>query len=131
MKRAGILGLAIVLTLGLAVSASHAAKAKKVKTEAEIEGLRTFPGNQSEIFGDVHSKKSKCEKGRRVTLRGPVDSFGGTVTTDSTGDWVYDIGPSAPPVGNYFVEVARKRVGSGDNKLVCKATTSPETFIEI
>jgi hypothetical protein len=129
MKRAVILGLAIALSLGLAVGASQAAKPKKVKTQAEIEGFRVFPGPRGELFGDVHSKKSKCEKGRRVTLRAPIESFGGTVTTDATGDWVYDTGPSAPPAGNYFIEVARKRVGSGDKKLICKAAMSPEEFI--
>jgi hypothetical protein len=131
MKRAGVLGLAIVLTLGLAVSGSQAAKPKKVKTQAEIEGLRFFPGGGLEFFGDVHSKKSKCEKGRRVTLYAPPPNSPvvGTDTTDATGDWVYDPGPAAIDSGNYVLEVARKRVGRGEKQLICKAATSPEMFI--
>jgi hypothetical protein len=134
MKRAGILGLAIALTLGLGAGASQAAKPKKVKTEPEIEGFRTFPGNQSEFFGDVHSKKSKCEKRREVTLvyTGPGPGTGpvfDVTETDGTGDWVVDPAPFAVQQGDYIVEIARKRVGAGDKRLTCKAATSPPKFI--
>jgi hypothetical protein len=131
MKRAGTLGLALVLTLGVGVSASHAAKAKKVKTEAEIEEIR-FVSGALEFFGDVHSKKPKCEKGRDVTLvhLGPPpapEPVLGTDTTDATGDW--EIPPSTVYGGNYVVEVERKRIGKGDRKLICKPATSPEFLV--
>jgi hypothetical protein len=130
LKRAGILGIALVLTLGLAVAPSQAAKPKKAKTEAEIEGFRDLSGPSAEFFGDVHSKKSKCEKGREATLYAPNGSVMGTETTDATGDWALDVGPVAVLQGNYVLEVLRKRVGSGNRKLVCKAATSPPVFID-
>jgi hypothetical protein len=135
MKRAAVVGLAIALTLGLAVSASQAAKPKKAKTEAEVEGLRFFPGGLSEAFGDVHSKKSKCEKGREVRLVfvGPKpigDPLIGTAKSDRTGDWVVDTTGLTLQPGPYVAEVERKRVGSGGKKLTCKGTTSPEKTID-
>ena len=130
MKRAGILALAILLTLGLATSSSQAAKPKKGKTEGEIEGYRDLVGPGAEFFGDVHSKRSKCEKRREVTLYAPNGAVMGTETTDATGDWALDIGPAAIVRGNYVLEVARKRVGSGGKKLVCRAATSPPRFFD-
>jgi hypothetical protein len=135
MTRAGAVGVAVVLTLGLAVGPTQAAKPKKVKTEAEVEGVRFFPGGLSEVFGDVHSKRSKCEKGRKVRLVfvGPKpvgDQLIGTATTDGTGDWAVDTSGSAIPQGPYVAEVERRRVGSGGKKLTCKGTTSPEKTID-
>jgi hypothetical protein len=133
VARAAALGLAIVLTLGVVVTASQAAKTKKVATEGEVEGFR-YPGGELEFYGDVHSRKSKCEKGREVTLlyHGPQpvdDPVVGTDVTDGTGDWEVR-SPEFALEGNYAVEVARKKVGRGDKKLVCKATVSPDTLIE-
>jgi hypothetical protein len=135
MKRAGTLGVAIALTLSLAVTPSFATKPKKVKTEAEVEGVRFFPGGLSEFFGDVHSRKSKCEKGRDVRLvfagQKPIgDPLIGTAKTDRTGDWVVDTSGFAIQQGPYVAEVERKRVGSGAKKLTCKGTTSPEKTID-
>jgi hypothetical protein len=129
VKRGGMLGLAVALTLGLAVSASQAAKPKKAKTEAEVEGFRELPGDQSEIFGDVHSRKSKCEKRRAVRLvyvGDQGDPMLEPTTTDATGDWEIDLGMVAIPAGPYVLKVERKKVGRDDRKLVCKAATSPE-----
>jgi hypothetical protein len=131
MRLAGILGLAILLMLGLAESSSQAAKAKKVKSEVEIEETR-FVSGQSEFFGDVHSKKPKCEKGRDVTLvhLGPPpapEPVLGTDTTDATGDW--EITPSTVYAGNYVVEVDRKKAGKGDRRLICKPATSPQFLV--
>jgi len=131
MKQAGVLGLAIVLALGVAAGVSQAAKAKKAKTEIEIEEIR-FVSGAYEFFGDVHSKKPKCEKGRDVTLvhLGPPpapEPVLGTDTTDATGDW--EIPPSTVHAGKYVVEVARKRTGKGDKKLICKPATSPEFLV--
>jgi hypothetical protein len=131
MKRAGVLSLAIVLAIGLGLSASYAAKTKKAKTEAEIEETRFVLG-QLEFFGDVHSKKPKCEKRRDVTLvhLGPPpapEPEVGTDTTDATGDW--EITPSTVYAGNYLVEVDRKKTGKDDKRLICKPTTSPEFFL--
>jgi hypothetical protein len=133
MKRAGILGLAVALMLGMAITASHAANTKKIATEAEVEGIRFPTDTEIEFFGDVHSLKSKCEKGRDVTLvyNGPnkADHFVGTDTTDETGDWEVRHGESGLAAGNYAVEVAKKTFKKHGRKFVCKATTSPNKEI--
>jgi hypothetical protein len=130
MKRAGILSLAIVLTLGLAVTASQAAKAKKVDSEVEVDGWKFPPPNfDFTLVGDVYSKKNKCEKGRAITVYAydqptdePVEV--GTATTDRTGDW--ELEPIDPGANNYHsASVARKKIGHGDKKLICKADESP------
>jgi hypothetical protein len=136
MKRAGILGLAIVLTLGLMAGTTQASskKAKKVATEAEVEGIRDAGvGGQITFYGDVHSRRSKCEKGRDVTVvyNGPFPGphFVGTAKTDQTGDWELTRSISGLSEGDYAVEVDRKTIKKGDKKLVCKATTSPDKEI--
>jgi hypothetical protein len=128
MKRVGTLGLAIVLTLGLAVTASHAAKAKKVASEVEASGWN-FASGEFTLIGDVHSKKSKCEKGRAVTVYAynqPTDdpTEVGTTTTDGTGGWELHP-PDMAPNNYHSASVDRKKIGRGDKKLVCKADESP------
>jgi hypothetical protein len=129
MKRAGTLGLAIVLTLGLAVTASHAAKAKKVASEVEVSGWHFEGGSGPTFVGDVHSKKSKCERARAVTVYGyddPTDdpTEVGTTTTDGTGDWEFNP-PDIAPNNYHSASVDRKKLGRGDKKLICKADESP------
>jgi hypothetical protein len=134
MKRTGGLLLALLMTTGLALGTAQAAKPKKVKTEAEVEWYR-FVDLGIEIYGDVHSKKSKCEKGRNVTLvyNGPNGTPGtviGTDKTDRKGDWEYVAEEGQPlPEGNYAAEVKRKRLHSGGREIVCKGTTSPNTAL--
>jgi hypothetical protein len=134
MKRAGILGLAIVLTLGLAATASQAAKVKKAKTEAELEGVRPVTSPSITFFGDVHSKKSKCEKKRDVTVvyNGPEKDprFVGSTKTDATGDWELTRDVTGLSEGDYAVEVKRKKLQKGGKDLICKAATSPDKSID-
>jgi hypothetical protein len=125
MKRAGILGLAIVLIAGLAIASPATGKAKRITSEVEIDGLGP-PTTYNSFVGDVHSRKSKCERNRTVTLyyeeAGQTEQLGSD-TTDETGDWVLPI----VVIGDdpYYVVVDRKKVGKGDKKLICKADTSP------
>jgi hypothetical protein len=137
MKRPGVLGLAIVLTFGLAVSASQAAKTKKVASLIEIEGTEfVFKGTGSAtFFGDVHSEKNKCERGREVTLRNTepppgVPEVQGTVNTDHTGDWELEVPLDDLSGGPYVAEVARKKIKRDDWKLVCKAAASGPLVLE-
>jgi hypothetical protein len=129
MRRAPTLGLAIVLTLGLAVSASQAAKPKKVATEAEIEFVDAEPSGTT-FKGDISSRKPKCEKGRDVTViyTGSfpgVDDPVGTATTDRTGDWILSRPNTGLAVGTYVIDVDRRKIKMGDKQIICKATTSP------
>jgi hypothetical protein len=124
MKRAAILGLVSVLTLGLAATTSHA-KAKRVASEVEIDGIGP-PTTYDSWVGDVHSSKPKCERNRTVTVyyeEGGEPEDQGTDTTDRTGDWVIPI----LFVGDdpYYAVVDRKVIKKGDKKTICKGDTSP------
>jgi hypothetical protein len=134
MKRAVVLGLAIVLTLGLAVPASQAAKSKKVASEVEVEGWHYPPPDYDwTLVGDVHAKKNKCEKGRTVTILGldsetDDGSAQGTVTTDETGDWEFNLS-EVDFTAYHAAEVERKKITKANGKkIVCKADRSPALF---
>jgi hypothetical protein len=135
-RRAAITSLAIVLTLGLAVGASQAAKAKKVKSEVEIAGhnFGNEPPFPYTFVGDVHSAKSKCERSRTVHLFETTDGgheLLGTLTTDRTGDWELILG-SDPAGGDSFqADEDRKKLERNGRKLVCKADVSPTLTIPI
>jgi hypothetical protein len=132
LKRAGIIAVALLAAYGLLAAAAHP-KAKRVTTEAELEGFRTTTPGEYEFFGDVHSLKTKCERGRDVTLvftgtPGVIDPVG-TDTTDRTGDWEIDA-VAVVPSGPYLVEVERKRVRRAGKRLVCKQTVSEEQSLD-
>jgi hypothetical protein len=130
MKRAGILCLAVVFALGLAAGTTHAAKAQKVSSEVDIDGIVFKPPDFDLTFvGTVYAKKPKCVRNRAVTIyytEGGVHEFVGTATTDETGDW--ELVPDSAPIGTYAAEVARKKVKKGGKKLVCKADGSLDWY---
>jgi hypothetical protein len=130
MKRATVLGVIMVLALGLAVGTTHAAKAKKVASEADFYGIDFPPPDQQlQFVGNVYAKKAKCVRNRSVTVfytEGGLHDPIATVTTDETGDWRFH--PDSSPVGTYVAEVAKKKVGKKGKKLVCKADASPSFF---
>jgi hypothetical protein len=129
MRRTTLTLLVSALAFGIAVGAAQADKAKKVGSQVEIEWY-DFSGGFS-VFGDVHSKKNKCERNRTVTLYheddgGDVDVVG-TDTTDRTGDW--EIPGEADYNAPFTASVEKRKVRAGDNKLVCKSADSPEFVI--
>jgi hypothetical protein len=130
MKLAGILVMTLVLSLGLAAGTAHAAKAKKVSSEVDIDGINQPPPDFEVTFvGNVYAKKAKCVRNRTVTIyytEGGKRELVGTATTDATGDWQLD--PDSTPSGNYEAEVARKKVKKRGKKLVCKSDVSPSWF---
>jgi hypothetical protein len=133
MKRAGILGLAIVLMLGLAVTASQASKTKtkKVNSEVDIDAWYFPPPDYDFSFiGNVYSKKAKCVPNRTVTVfftGGGGHELVGTTTTDSTGDW--QLFEDSPSIGDHEAEVEKKKINRRGKKLVCKADVSPTFFL--
>jgi hypothetical protein len=130
MKRAGTLLLAIVLSFGLAAGPAHAAKAKKVASEVDIDGVvQRAPNFFVTFVGNVYAKKPKCVRNRVVTIyytEGGDREFVGTATTDATGDW--ELAPDSTPGGDYEAEVAKRKVRKGGKKIVCKADVSPTWF---
>jgi hypothetical protein len=136
MRRIAIGSVVALLAVGLLATPGWTAKGKKVKSEVELEGYREADSPPREIYiGDVHAKKNKCERDRHVTVyydteAGPGENFVpvGTDTTDRTGDFevvLELIGDDDP----YYATVDKRRIGSGDKKLVCKADESPEILI--
>lgn len=125
MRRVALALLAAVLALGLAAGAANAAKGKKVRSQVEIEWFEFVGGYR--MFGDVHSKKTKCERNRTVTLE-VSGEFIGTGRTDRTGDWAIpaDLDFNEP----FIASVEKKTTGTGDKKLVCKAAESPPIIFE-
>jgi hypothetical protein len=127
MRRLGVLCLAVALSAGLAAGTAHAAKAKKVASEVDIDGVDQPPPDFLVTFvGNVYAKKAKCVRNRTVTIyytEGGVHEFVGTATTDRTGDW--QLTPDSTPAGDYEAEVAKKKRKKRGKKLVCKADESP------
>jgi hypothetical protein len=125
MRSATLILLATTLVLVLAIGSAQADKAEKVKSQVEIEWYG-FDGGYF-LFGDVHSKKNKCERNREVTVKvaGQSSASG---TTDRTGDWSVpiDLDFNEP----FVASVEKRAVGKGGKKLVCKAADSPPFVIE-
>lgn len=129
MARPTLTVLAAALVLALAAGTTQAAKAKKVETQVEIE-LARYTGMGTALFlGDVHSRKSKCERAREVTLVHMTVGAAAATRTDGTGDWELTPSMSEAPEGFYTAEVARKKIKKGDKKIVCKAATSNEVAL--
>jgi hypothetical protein len=130
MKRLGILCLAVALSVGLAAGTAHAAKAKKVVSEVDIDGIDQPPPEFLVTFvGNVYAKKAKCVRNRTVTVyytEAGVHELLGTATTDATGDWQFE--PDTSPVGTYEAEVSRKKVKKRGKKIVCKPAASPAWY---
>jgi hypothetical protein len=128
MARPTLTVLATALVLALAAGTTQAAKAKKVETQVEIE-LARYTGNTALFLGDVHSRKSKCERAREVTLVHGTAGAVATTRTDGTGDWELTPSSSEAPEGFYTAEVARKKIKKGEKKIICKAATSNEVAL--
>jgi hypothetical protein len=126
LTRLGISLLVSALALGLAAGPVYAGKAKKVRSQVEIEWF-DGAGAQVVMFGDVHSKTNKCERKREVTLT-VSGMLLGTDTTDRTGDWGI---PTDLDFNDPFVASVEKRtIGRSDKKLVCKSAESPPIIFE-
>jgi hypothetical protein len=131
MRRTALTVLATVLALGLAASMALADNADKVRSQIEIEWYHSIGGEFS-LFGDVHSKKNKCERNRKVTLYhadgGETAVVVGTGTTDRTGDWEIpaDLDFNAP----FVASVKKRTLGGGEKKLICKGADSPPFEVE-
>jgi hypothetical protein len=118
-KLIGIGSALAVIAAALAVSAGAATP--KFASTVHMHGVGPSPGYDHWV-GHVHSRKRKCERGRTVTVFYEGSDVGSD-TTDRQGHW--QIPTAAPGDDPYYASVSRKVVGSGDNKVVCKADRSP------
>ena len=115
MKRLFIALVVAVACIGLVASGAFAAKAKTKVTINFTNG--SPPTTQDTFFGQVKSKKNKCKKNRKVTVKrkNPSKLKIGSDQSDDNGNWEVQT-PNAPS-GDYFA------VAKGTNK--CKKGKSP------
>lgn len=125
--RAALTGLALIFVVAFWAPTTVGAKAKRIASEVEIDAFDVPPPDFDFTFvGDVHSKKSKCERNREVSVfftEGGANDFVGSTTTDHTGDWEL-VHESVNDASEYTAEVARKKTGKRGNRLICKADSS-------
>jgi hypothetical protein len=111
--RTAIAALAIC---SLTLAAAPAVAGKTAKTKLKLTSLSADGGS-----GVVKSKKQKCRKGRKVTLK-----FVGEYTdvrigsTKSKSDGAWAVNKSLSDSGIYYASVKKKKVGN----LTCAAATS-------
>lgn len=126
MKRAGILGLAVVLTLGLVAGPAQAKKRVKVTTQISITDLQESP--EGFVFsGEVTAAKPRCERSRAVELLyvGGSEPFSITRTSSEPGGhWEANAG-NVIALGDYQATVDRKRIKKKRKILICRASVSP------
>lgn len=124
MKRSRQIGLGVAaIVLGAALAASVGASAPKFSSHVHMHGVDPQVENW---VGDVHSPMRKCQRGRTVTViyqEAPEPEKVGSDITDRRGHWQIPV--AVPGDDPYYAKVAREVIGTGDNKIVCKADRSP------
>jgi hypothetical protein len=134
MKRAGIICLAIVFSLGLGVAATHAAPKVKVESDVYLNPDNDYDDDTGivTVYGDVSAKRRKCERRRDVTLRQvDQDLIAGTDKTDDSGDYAIEFsGIGAIDTGNFQAKAAKRKIKKRKNgevvkTIICKAASSP------
>jgi hypothetical protein len=132
MKRAGILSLAIVLTLGLGVAATQA-KPNKVKVDSAvvIEDFEAETKPDVTFFGNVTAEKRKCVRNRKVKLRQLTDDLdAGSDKTNAAGDWAVTFNGFQIPPGDFQATVTKRKIkkkkdGEVKKVFICKKAVSP------
>jgi hypothetical protein len=132
MKRAVTLGLAIVLTLGVAAGTTQAnKKVKKFETAVTVDDLFGDDMANPAYVGHVSSDKARCERGRtvevhRVDVNGTgEDEVQGTDKTDASGNWAVPHS-GLILVADYYAVAEKKKIKKKHHRrLICKEGTSP------
>ena len=125
MKRAGILGLAIVLTIALGVGMTQAKK-HKVKVDTAVSFSDDYDYDDATgtvtVFGEVRSPKPKCRRHRTVHLR-QVDQGldAGSGVTDQQGNWEASFSGIGPIDEGFFQATAEKRRIEKKHKITVQA----------
>lgn len=135
MTRSARNGLLVCLTFAFLTFSSIAiASTPSSPTKVVLDSLTTTgsgPTEEGHFVGHLKSPNHKCLRHRTVKLflrNGNNDEvkLADTDRTGKRGHWVLD--------GNLFtidraqVKVTRKRIGSGDNRRICKADTFTQFF---
>ena len=135
MRRFGLRTLLLCTALAFvafgAVAAARTASSPTKVVLDEFTSTGTGADQEGHFVGHLESQKQACVRGRTVKLflrngnNGDI-TLADTDQTGRRGRWVLD--------GNLFtidraqVKVTRKRVGSGDNRRICKAGTFSKFF---
>lgn len=135
MRRLGLKALLLCTAFAfVAFGAVAAARTASSPTKVVLDQFTetgSGPDAQGHFVGHLESPKQKCVRGRTVKLfmRNGND---GTITladTDQTGrhgGWTLDGGLFT--IDRAQVKVTRERIGSGDNRRICKAGTVSKFF---
>jgi hypothetical protein len=125
MKRAGIVGLLIVIGISFAVAPAQAKK-KKVRVESEVT-LEFVAFNDYAWVGEVISAKPRCERSRTVTVSyvGTGDPFTyGSATTEDDGSWRLPVELGETVGGDHQATVSKRKIRKKHKIIVCKPAES-------
>ena len=131
LKTVRIVAFALIAALGFGVIGATAAKPKKVSSKVTIafdpqkSSDPYDPYAQSSFEGRVKSKKRKCKKGRRVTVKEIGAGKVGTAKTGRKGKYDVSAGDVLEPgeyeeFSTFYAQVKKKRKG----KAICKKAKS-------
>jgi hypothetical protein len=126
LSRAAIYAIVAMLVVGAVGAGIATAHKKKIKSTVSIAWHDNDPyyeeGDRFE--GDVGSKKKKCRKNRKVTVKRVGGGKVGSDQTNNQGHYVVKLNGDAAP-GDYFAKAKKKVIKKNKNhKHVCKKAKS-------
>ena len=129
---AGTLAAVGAVVISAVLIAPVGAAAPKIASTVHMHGVGPDPEYDSWV-GDVHSRKRKCERGRTVVViyeESPTPFEVGSDVTDRLGHWrvEYEFSGTDDP---YYAVVRKKVIGTGDDRIVCKADRSPDFGVAV
>lgn len=128
MKKLTVLVVALVALLALGGAVAGAAKKKQVKTKVTISIEEPSSYSEGGISGKVKSKKAKCRKKRKVTIRKVGKGVIGKAKTSGNGS--YNVPLSGDVSSGIYRAVARKAAyKKGKTKYVCKQGKSKKVTV--
>jgi hypothetical protein len=124
--RIGAVAVAAAVATALLLLPATAGAAKKVPTTVKLTGADLDFVDDDAVWalaGKVKSPKAKCERGRKVKLSHDGETVGKT-TTSKTGAFLATFPISTEGSLDTKAKVAKKEVGKGKRKRVCKPDTA-------
>ena len=125
-SRAATASVSILILLFAGTAAAHRISIKTTVTAQTIDGVRT-----TAVKGVVKSPRTRCVSMRRVNVFRVVDgpdTFKTFDKTNSTGGWQASLGAHPTP-GTYYGKIARKNIGTGAHRHMCRAATSSQVTV--
>jgi hypothetical protein len=119
-----IVAMLVVGAVGAGIATAHKKKIKSTVTIAWHDNDDPYYEQGDHFDGDVDSKKKKCRKNRKVTVKRVGGGKVGSDQTNNQGHYVVQVGGEAAP-GDYFAKAKKKVIKKNKNhKHVCKKAKS-------